>query len=125
MLPEPVSNANVPPYEGVPVLLHKVLVPALITTSPLELGLETFPDPLDSLILPAWPFAALPELILIRPVVPELDVPVLKSRAPLIPETPEFAEATKIEPEDDFIDSPLIKYNEAPVAYVLLPLSQI
>ena len=91
-------------------------MPAVNTTFPLKPELATVPDPPDKIILPACPLAAVPELILTRPVVPKLDVPVLKVRAPLIPEVPAFAEAIKIEPDVDLIGAPLNRYKEAPVA---------
>jgi len=44
---------------------------------------------------------AFPLPIVIMPLVPELDVPVLKTIAPLTPDFPEFEVKTKTEPLED------------------------
>ena len=74
---------------------------------------------------PAGPLAALPVLIWMKPVVPELEVPLLKVKAPLTPFVPALEVTMLIVPEDDLIDVPLVKNIEAPVAKVLDPLDQI
>jgi hypothetical protein len=60
-----------------------------------------------------------------EPVEPELDVPELKTRAPLTPASPAFAERIEMAPLDVANPSPLIKPIAPPVCAVLRPAATV
>jgi len=80
------------------------LVPARNTTSaPIPL----FPEPTVRYNAPPRPDAAAPEPIIIAPLLPELEVPVLRTRTPLTPEAPELAVWRRRSPLDVVTLKPL------------------
>jgi hypothetical protein len=98
-----------------PVLLAQVSPAATVSIPPEPL----LPLPTVILIDPPWPPLAAEDPIEIEPVVPELDVPELNTKIPLVPNRPAFVVLTVIAPDVLSIPCPLTMPTDPPVSTVL------
>ena len=105
-----------------PPVLDAVVVPAANETSP---PTPVFPLPTLIITSPLLPLAALPVKSCTYPDVPLLVVPEAKSRAPLTPNVPAFADLMTTPPLDLVVLTPEARDTKPPVDALPTPPSII